>query len=232
MELGEAMRALQRWGTAQNRKVYARHGVSGEQFGVSYANLYAIAKKIKKDEPLAERLWATCNHDARILAMMVADPGAVSVRQLNGWLKDLDNNPVTGAFSDFVSKTPYARRKSDEWRGKKGEWVGRVGWNILASIAMNDADLPDAYFEKQLATIEQEIHTRKNRVRDAMNSALIAIGIRNTTLEKQALTAARRIGKVKVDHGETGCVTPDAAAYIKKTLAHRAKRAKGGSRKK
>ena len=31
---------------------------------------------------------------------------------------------------------------------------------------------------------------------------------------------AKRIGKIEVDHGETGCQTPDAASYIKKTVAH------------
>ena len=47
--------------------------------------------------------------------------------------------------------------------------------------------------------------------------ALIAIGIRNGKLERNALAAAQKIGKVEVDHGETNCQTPDAAAYIRKT---------------
>ena len=41
-----------------------------------------------------------------------------------------------------------------------------------------------------------------------------------------ATAAADRIGKVEVDHGGTGCKTPDAASYIAKTPAHYA--AKGG----
>jgi hypothetical protein len=57
-----------------------------------------------------------------------------------------------------------------------------------------------------------------------MNNAVIAIGIRSPTLRKLALTVAKRIGKVEVDHGETNCKTPDAAAYILKTVAHRKKR--------
>ena len=59
-----------------------------------------------------------------------------------------------------------------------------------------------------------------------MNNALINIGVRNSALEKKAVAAAKRIGKVVVDHGETGCKTPDAASYIAKTLAHRRKKAK------
>jgi hypothetical protein len=50
---------------------------------------------------------------------------------------------------------------------------------------------------------------------------LIAIGIRNSALEKKALAAARQIGKVAVDHGETGCKTPDATAYIQKARARK-----------
>ncbi len=49
-----------------------------------------------------------------------------------------------------------------------------------------------------------------------MNSALIAIGIRNDELEQKAIAIAREIGKVDVDHGETSCKTPEAEPYIKK----------------
>ena len=53
-----------------------------------------------------------------------------------------------------------------------------------------------------------------------MNSALIGIGMRSPAFEKKAIAAAGRIGKVEVDHGETGCKTPAAAAYIRKAAAH------------
>ena len=59
-----------------------------------------------------------------------------------------------------------------------------------------------------------------------MNNALINVGVRNSKLQKKAIAAARRIGEVDVDHGETGCKTPDAVAYIKKTVAHNNKKAK------
>ena len=39
------------------------------------------------------------------------------------------------------------------------------------------------------------------------------------------LAAARRIGKVMVDHGDTSCKTPDAESYIIKCVEHRAKQA-------
>jgi hypothetical protein len=63
-----------------------------------------------------------------------------------------------------------------------------------------------------------------------MNNALIAIGGRNEALRKQATAAAKRVGKVDVDHGDTACKTPDAVSYIEKMWARKKERegAKGG----
>jgi 3-methyladenine DNA glycosylase AlkD len=65
----EILAELRSLGTEQNRKIYSRHGVQGEMFGVSYANLEKLRKKIKTDHMLAGQLWAAGNHDARILAI-------------------------------------------------------------------------------------------------------------------------------------------------------------------
>ena len=55
----------------------------------------------------------------------------------------------------------------------------------------------------------------KKSKKEAMNSALIAIGIRNEDLERQAIEITSEIGKIEVDHGATSCKTPDAESYIK-----------------
>ena len=221
MALNDILAELKDLGTAQNRKVYGRHGVGENMFGVSFANLNKLAKQIKTDQELAAELWATGNQDARVLATMIADPLKMTSRELDTWARDLDNYCLTDCFSGLVSEARHARTKMEKWGKSKGEWTGRAGWLLLAHLARKDSELTDRYLEQQLPTIEREIHSRPNRVRDAMNSALIAIGIRNPKLEKKALAAAERIGKVEVDHGETSCKTPDAAAYIRKTLEHR-----------
>ncbi len=222
-QVADAIKALEKAGTAQGRKIYARHGVGEKQFGVSTANLKALAKRIKTNHLLAEDLWMTGNHDARMLAALIADPSAVSARRLDLWAKDLDNYVLTDAFSQFAAQTPFVQAKAKVWSESQTEWIGRAGWNLVARLAMDDRDLGDDWFARQLKTIEKEIHGRKNRVKEAMNMALIAIGVRNDALTRLALEAAMRIGKVDVDHGETSCKTPDAAEYIEKTLAHRRK---------
>lgn len=216
MTCQEVMKQLETMGTAQNRKVYARHGVTNEMFGVSYANLYALQKKIKIDQAVADQLWATGNHDAQVLATLIADPATISDKQIEQWAKDLSNRGITEMFIQFVSKSPLAQKKAEKWNKSKVEMIGQAGWGVIARIALNDQNLPDEWFEQYLKIIESDIHKRKNWVRYEMNGALIAIGCRNDSLRKKALAVAARIGKVEVDHGETNCKTPDATTYIHK----------------
>ena len=115
-------------------------------------------------------------------------------------------------------------KKMEKWTKSKEEWIGRAGWGLLSRVAANDEEPTSDYFESYLSRIESDIHTSKNRVRDAMNMAVINIGLRNSGMEKKAIAAAKRIGKVDVDHGETNRKTPDAIEYIKTTKAYRAKK--------
>ena len=217
----EVMQQLRSLGKEQTVKTYRRHGVRGDAFGVSYGDLGKLKKRIKVDHALAVALWRTGNHDARVLATMVADPAALDEKTLDAWVRDLDSYPITDAFAGLAAQSPAARRCMERWMNAGDEWVERAGWLVLARVAQDERALSDPELATYLPIIEREIHTRKNRVRDAMNSALIAIGIRGAPLRERALAAAARIGPVDVDHGETNCKTPDAAEYIRKTVAHR-----------
>ena len=48
MTFDEVFTELADLGTAQNRKVYSKHGVQGDMFGVSFGNLGKLKKKLKK----------------------------------------------------------------------------------------------------------------------------------------------------------------------------------------
>ena len=45
MNYEETMQTLEEMGTAQNRKVYARHGIGEPMFGVSFGNLKELMEK-------------------------------------------------------------------------------------------------------------------------------------------------------------------------------------------
>jgi 3-methyladenine DNA glycosylase AlkD len=225
MELGETMARLEAAGSAQTRKTYGRHGVRGPMFGVSYAELGKLKKQIKQDHALAEALWETGNHDARVLATMVADPRKADAALLSRWSAALCDKAITDAFINLAAAAPDAQAHVIRWLDADHEWQEHAGWGVLSQLANRAPALPDSFFLPYLERIEREIHGAKNWVRYAMNFTLIAIGSRSDALEQVATAAALRIGKVQVDHGETNCKTPEAVAYIRKTREHQAARA-------
>ena len=224
MTLTETLAQLEAAGSAQTRKTYARHGVGPKMFGVSYAVLGQLTRKIKRDHALALALWDSGWHDARVLATMIADPQQMDAATLDAWVVEGSNRALAGGLGKFAATTPHAEALAAKWRADPREFVATTGWDTVAELALN-SDLPDAKFAALLKAIERDLQRSPNLVRYAMNNALIAIGCRNAQLEKLAVAAAKRIGKVEVDHGDTSCQTPDAAAYIAKTWAHRAKKA-------
>jgi 3-methyladenine DNA glycosylase AlkD len=224
MTYTQTMTALKKMGTAQNVKVYKRHGAGENLFGVSFANLKALAKKIKVDHELALRLWDSGNVDARTLATMVADASAINGALAQRWIKDVDYYLLADCVAGAVAKSPVAEAKMKAWMASKKQYVRQGGYSVLGSSLVNGVDVSVSDCRSYLKTIEKEIHASANRAKHAMIMALIAIGIYKSALTKPALAAAKRIGKVDVDHGETACKTPDAIPYIERAIKRRTAR--------
>lgn len=232
MDANQILTEMRNVGTEQACKTYKRHGVGDNVLGVSYADLGKFKKKIKTNHALALDLWSSGVHDAQVLSLMIADPQKADPVTLDQWAQSLNNYAITDALSSFVSKTQLAKEKAEAWVQSDNEWISSAGWNILGSLASNDPSLPDAYFEAYLIIIERDLHHSKNRTRYAMNNAVIAIGGRNPALQSSAVAAAKRIGKVIVDHGLTSCKTPDAVSYIQKVVDHKLKMTESGAARK
>lgn len=221
------MTELENLGTAQNRKVYARHGAGEVLFGVSFANLKKMQKKLKNNQSLALELWEAGNADSQSLALMIADPEKMTMKMADAWLSEISYYMICDMLAGLVSRTSFAEKAMSEWMKSSKEFVKQCGYSVCSSILLANPELlSDEYCKELLGIIETEIHVSPNRARHSMNSTLISIGSYKPELTELAIEAAKRIGKVEVDHGETSCKTYDAIPYIKKTIAHLKKKKK------
>ena len=217
MKFAEIMKHLKSVGTAQNVKVYKRHGAGVNVYGVSFAELTKLKKKIKTDQALAQQLWDTGNSDARCLAAMIADPEAFRARLADAWLRDISYPLLAEMLAGVVCSSPVALGRLKKWTHAKKELARACGYSLLSNMLKHDPDsLTEEQCEAYLDTIEKEIHRSPNRARQTMNMAVIAIGIYKPKLRDRAIAAGRRIGHVEVDHGQTSCKTPEIEAYILK----------------
>jgi len=217
----EVMKELRAKGTAQNVKVYRRHGAGEDLYGVSFASLRGLAKRVGTDHDLALQLWDSGNVDARILAEMIADPQEIKPSTVNRWINDIHYYVLSDQLAELVSRSPIALKEMEQLMASPEEFRRACGYTVLESALKNGVAVPDEDCRRYLRIIEDEIHGSPNRARYSMNNAIIAIGTYKPSLAREAEETAARIGKVVVDHGDTSCKTPDAVTYIHKSLARK-----------
>jgi len=166
-------------------------------YGVSIPQIRAIAKRVGKNHELAQELWNSGIHEARILAGMVDDPEMVANKQMDSWVRDFDSWDVCDqCCSNLFGETEFAYKKAFEWSSKEEEFVKRAGFVMMAVLAVHDKEAKDEEFVKFLPLIKEKSVDERNFVRKAVNWALRQIGKRNRNLNLAAIKTAREIQKV------------------------------------
>jgi 3-methyladenine DNA glycosylase AlkD len=216
-------------GKEQTRKIYARHGMAADRvYGVSVADMKVIAKAIKKElgkkqAALALELYATGIMDAMYLAGMMVDGAEMTRAQLNEWAEGaVDMQMISESTVPWVAaESPDAREMALKWIASKKEHVAAAGWNTYSGIVATRPDeaLEFAEIQSLLDKAVKDMGAAKNRVRHTMNVFVISVGSYVKPMLKQAKVAARQIGAVEVDVGDTACKVPLATAYIEKVEA-------------
>ena len=217
------MKDLERLGTEQTRKTFARHGAPIDQmFGVKVGDLKTIAKKIKGRQDLALELYDTGNSDAMYLAGMVANGALMTKKQLESWAKTATWYMISDYTVPGVAcESPFATELAQKWISSKQPLIMSSGWTTWSGIVATQADdqLDLEVIESLLQRVVENVHASPNRVRYTMNGFVISVGGYVLPLQKKAKAAAKKIGKVHVDVGQTDCKVPDAVEYIDKMTA-------------
>lgn len=189
------LRELRSLGTRRNVEGMARFGiVAKDVYGVSKPKLDELAREIGRNHSLGLQLWETGNHDARILAGLIAERKLVTSKQMERWVRDFDNWDVCDGTCChlFVFAAP-AWQKAHSWSRRKKEFEKRAAFALAAFLACHDKKAPDAEFREYLEVIEREAWDERNFVRKAVNWALRNVGKRNLPLNRAAIASAQRI---------------------------------------
>ena len=173
----------------------ARYGINPENtYGISIPILRNMAKEIGINRSLAQELWSSGIHEARILASMIDNPKEVTADQMENWVIDFDSWDVCDqCCMNLFGRTGSAYQKAVEWSERDEEFVKRAGFVIMARLAVSDKKAVDSLFEDFLPIIKREAHDNRNYVKKAVNWALRQIGKRNAHLNKKAIATAEEI---------------------------------------
>lgn len=191
----EALADLKRRGSKKNVEGMARYGIRARKaFGVSMGAMRALARRFGRSHELAEALWKTGWHEARILASFVDEPEKVTPEQMDRWCRDFDNWAIcdTVCFHLF-DKTPHAFRKIAKWSKSRDEFVKRAAFALLASVALHDRKSGDEPFMECLALLERAASDDRNFVKKGVSWGLRGLGHRNLPLHEASVALARRL---------------------------------------
>jgi len=196
-EVQFALKWLRGHSSKSNREGMVRYGLpSDKAFGVSVANMQALAKRLGGNHELAAALWDTGWYEARMLTSFIDDPARVTSAQMDRWCRDFDNWGIcdTVCFHLF-DRTPHAWAKIEQWSGKEAEFVKRAAFALLASVAGHDKTAGDEPFIKSPEWIERGAFDERNFVKKGVSWALRRIGTRNSALKAAAVKVARRLAE-------------------------------------
>jgi 3-methyladenine DNA glycosylase AlkD len=219
LSLKDVMSELKKLGTEQTKKTFLRHGAREPFYGVKVGDLKTIQKKVKKDHELSLQLYDTGNSDAMYLAGLIADPEKMTKADLKKWAKGAYWHMLAGYTVPWVaSESRFGRELALEWIDSDDEMISTAGWSTYASLVAikPDAKLDLAEIEKLLTRVKAEIGRAPNRTRYAMNNFVISVGGYVAPLTAKAKAAAKAIGTLEVDMGDTSCHVPVAIDSIEK----------------
>jgi 3-methyladenine DNA glycosylase AlkD len=215
---------LRRSGSLRAVAGMSRFGIQTQTaLGVSIPKIRELARKVGTHHDLAQSLWKTGIHEARIFACMIDDPTEVSEDQMERWASDFDSwDVVDGCCGNLFDKTEFATRKAHEWSKRKEEYVKRAGFVLMAEMAVHDKNASDKTFLDFLPIIVREASDERNFVKKAVNWALRQIGKRNANLNTAAI---KTCGQMKDSGSRAGrwiaanALRELTSAPVKKKLA-------------
>jgi len=195
MQYEEILKRLKSLSNPEAVAGMARFGINPKNtLGVSLYTLRPMAKEIGKDHELANQLWTSGIHEARILAGMIDEPKQVTEKQMESWVKDFDSWDICDQVcGNLFDKTTFAYRKAIEWSSREEEFVKRAGFVLMATLSVHDKKAENKKFEKFFPIIKRESNDNRNFVKKAVNWALRQIGKRNLNLNRKTIETAKEI---------------------------------------
>jgi 3-methyladenine DNA glycosylase AlkD len=219
MNVQTIMAELKAKGNEGIKKILLKHGILEPFFGVKVEDLKVIQKRIKKDYQLAKDLYATGNADAMYLAGLIADEDKMTKKDLSAWVKQAISTNISEYTVPWIAaESKFGYELAIEWINAEQEFIAAAGWSTLSSLVAikPDNELDIQSLKNLLTRVENDIHKADNRVRQKMNSFIIAAGSYVPSLTDYAISISKKIGQVKVNMDGTACKVPDAADYITK----------------
>jgi len=106
----------------------ARYGIdTTTALGITTPQMQALVRQLKRDHRRALALWRSGLRDARMLAILTADPKALTEDEARRWAGDFNSWEVVDTAADLFTETPYWRDLVEEFAADDREYRPAYG---------------------------------------------------------------------------------------------------------
>lgn len=160
--------------------------------GVPMPRLRLLARRLGKSQGLADSLWESGIHEARTVAVLIAEPGTMTPAVARRWIHAVDSWDLCDRLCvDLLKDTPFSWQLVQQWSRDAGEFVRRGAAVIVAAHAIHSA-ARDSRFRWALDQLEPISGDPRLFVRKGLTWAARQVGKRNAALREEVLERAER----------------------------------------
>ncbi len=168
----------------------------GKALGIKNAILKPYAKTIGRNQELACQLWDVPIHEAKLLAIWIAESKNFTEKIAEKWVSESYSWDLIDSIGmKIMPKVPFAYSKIAVWSMREPEYEKRMAFATIVGVTQHHKKEPDETMAEFLPIIERESWDERNFVKKGINWALRTIGKRSMNLNKLAIESAERIKK-------------------------------------
>ena len=185
----EILEILKSKQSTENMAGMSRFGINVDNaYGVTVKVIKEIAKTLPQNHQLADELWNSGIHEARILSSLVDEYDKLTEEDLERKVLDFDSWDVCDlTCNNLFVYTPFCEKKIFEWADRDEEFVKRAAFVLIACAAVHRKDWENEKFTSFLTLVGKYINDERNFVKKAVNWALRGVGKKNLYLNSICL---------------------------------------------
>lgn len=222
MTVSEVLAMLEAERDERGMKNWERLGSSTagmKSYGIGLTRLRRLAKRLGRNRELAQALWKTDVHDARVIALLIDEPARMTREQSERQVEELAGGMLAHVFASCdatLAKTPFMVELAEQWVRSDDPIRRDCGYGLLyeASKLSGKKAPSEAFFLAHVERIADTIDGEPERVRLSMGTALMGIGKRSPALNKAALKVARDVGPIEFTSVSGKCEPFDVAKHL------------------
>lgn len=193
--------------------------VGMRSYGIGLTQLRKLAKRVGRNRELAQALWKTDVHDAKVIALLIDDPAQITRDQAEQQVEELAGGMLAHVFASCdatLAKTSFMVELAEEWVRSDDPVRRDCGYGLLyeASKLSGKKAPGEAFFLAHVERIADTIDGESEKVRLSMATALMGIGKRTAVLNKAALKVARDVGPIEFTSVSGKCEPFDIAKHL------------------